>query len=63
VVLVLYSAPGVENDAYERPYWVEDSEAPAADIRAEGAQRASWVVVEVGEQYPSGAVVRAVATA
>lgn len=50
--------------AYERPYWVDDSEAPAAEIRAEGAQRASWVVVEGESQVsPPGAVVRAVAMA
>jgi hypothetical protein len=47
VVFVRYVAPDDVSCAYDKPYWVVSSLTPAAEMRAEGAQRASWVTVAV----------------
>jgi hypothetical protein len=60
VVLVLYVAPDEVSCAYDKPYWVVSFLTPAAEMRAEGAQRASWVTVACDFGH---AVVMAVAMA
>lgn len=66
VVLVLYVAPEDVLCEYDRPNCSDVSDAPAAEMRAEGAQRASCVVVDVDVEFLpqwSGAVASAVAMA